>query len=53
MSDWKAKLIDKAEQVVKHGWGKVSMTCTNHGKNRSYEVSFTERDIDNENRSTD
>ena len=42
MEDWKKKLIEKADEVVKHGWGRVEICITNNGKKKAYTQTFTE-----------
>ena len=46
MTEWEKKLIDKAKQVVKSGWGRIEMCVTNKGKRKSYAQTFT--DVDDE-----
>lgn len=45
---WQKELIAKAEEVVKHGWGKVSMTVTANGRRRAFDRNFHDIDDDSQ-----
>lgn len=36
---WKEDLIEEAEKVIKHGWGKVVFLVTNNGRNHRIETT--------------
>ena len=42
MTEWEKKLIDKARQVVKSGWGEVSLTVSANGRRLTTSQKFTE-----------
>ena len=46
MEDWERKLLDKAKEVVKHGWGRCEIVITNNGLRKQYSRTLT--DVDDE-----
>jgi len=46
VEDWERKLLDKAKEVVKHGWGRCEIIVTNKGLRKQYSRTLT--DVDDE-----
>lgn len=46
MEGWRKELMDKAEEVVERGWGRVEIVVTNNGMRRQFSQTFT--DVDEE-----
>ncbi|MCK4306654.1 hypothetical protein KAW50_00335 [candidate division WOR-3 bacterium] len=42
MENWQKELLDKAEEVVKHGWGRVEFIVTKNGRRKQYSKTITD-----------
>ena len=42
MENWRKEIMDRAEEVVKHGWGRVEFIVTKDGKRKQYSKTLTD-----------